>query len=55
MSGEEKTLLVLRREHFERRLDDTTTQAEDEVKSGLLLNIVVRESTAILQLLSRKD
>ena len=33
----------------------TTTEAEDQVKSGLLLNVVVRESTAVLKLLSSED
>src|SRR5210317_374296 len=33
----------------------TSTKTKDQVKSGLLLDVVVRESTAILQLLSGKD
>ena len=32
-----------------------STKAQDQVKSGLLLDVVVRESAAILQLLSGKD
>ena len=32
-----------------------TTEAEDQVKSGLLLNVVVRKGAAVLQLLSSKD
>merc|ERR1719153_2210946 len=33
----------------------STPEAEDEVKSGLLLDVVVRESTTILQLLAGED
>ena len=33
----------------------TTSQPQDEVKSGLLLNVVVRQRSAILELLSCKD
>jgi hypothetical protein len=33
----------------------TTTQAEHEVKGGLLLDVVVRKSTAVLELLASED
>ena len=33
----------------------TTTKSEDQVKSGLLLNIVVRKGSAVLELLSSED
>ena len=33
----------------------TTTKAEDQVKSGLFLNIVIRKGAAILQLLPSED
>lgn len=33
----------------------TTTQAENKVQSRLLLDVVVRESTSILQLLAGED
>lgn len=33
----------------------TTTKTEDQVESGLLLNVVVRKSTAILKLLTSED
>ena len=33
----------------------TTTQTKHQVKSGLLLNVVVRESAAILELLAGED
>jgi hypothetical protein len=33
----------------------TTTEAKNQVKSGLLLDVVVAKSTTILELLSSKD
>ena len=33
----------------------TSTKSQDEMESGLLLDVVVRESTAILELLSSED
>lgn len=36
-------------------LGHTTTEAEDQVESGLLLDVVVRKSTAILELLASED
>ena len=33
----------------------TTTQAEHEVEGRLLLNVVVRKSAAVLELLARED
>ena len=33
----------------------TTTETEDQVKSGLLLDVVVREGAAVLELLAGKD
>jgi hypothetical protein len=33
----------------------TATQTEDEVKGGLLLDVVVAEGTAILELLTSED
>jgi len=47
--------VVLGREHFERRLNDTTAEAEDKVERGLLLDIVVRQGATILQLLPGKN
>jgi len=40
---------------LERRLNDTTTETEDQVESGLLLDVVVGESSAILELLTSED
>ena len=39
----------------EGRLDDATAEAEDKVKGGLLLDVVVREGAAVLELLARED
>ena len=36
-------------------LDHATTEPEDEVKRALFLDIIVRESPTILQLLSSED
>merc|ERR1719158_743402 len=36
-------------------LDDSTSQSEDQVEGGLLLDVVVRQGPAILQLLAGKD
>jgi hypothetical protein len=36
-------------------LGHTTTKAEDQVEGGLLLDVVVRKSAAILELLSGED
>jgi hypothetical protein len=41
-----------------KRLDEdlhATTQAEDEMQGGLLLDVVVRKSAAVLELLAGKD
>jgi len=40
---------------LERGLDDATAQAEDKVKSRLLLDVVVGQSPAVLKLLASKD
>ena len=39
----------------ERGLYHTTPQPQHQVQGGLLLNVVIRESPAILQLLASKD
>jgi hypothetical protein len=40
---------------LERGLDDTTTQTEDQVQGGLLLDVVVAQGAAILELLAGED
>ena len=47
--------IVFHRELTQRRLDDAAAEAEDEVERRLLLDIVVTECAAILQLLARED
>jgi hypothetical protein len=47
--------VVLGGQGLERRLDDTTTETEDKVKSRLLLDVVVGKGAAILELLAGKD
>ena len=42
-------------QHGERGLNDTTTETEDEVERRLLLDVVVRERAAVLELLACKD
>ena len=42
-------------QHTERRLNNTTTQTKDQMESRLLLDVVVRESSAIFQLLTSED
>ena len=40
---------------LQRGLNDTTTQAEDQVEGRLLLNVVVAQGAAILKLLASED
>ena len=47
--------VVLAGEGLEGGLNDTTTEAEHKVEGGLLLDVVVRESAAILELLTGED
>jgi hypothetical protein len=48
-------LVVLASEGLEGRLDDSTAEAEDEVEGRLLLDVVVSQGTAVLQLLAGED
>ena len=41
--------------YLQGRLDDTTTQTEDQVQGRLLLDVVVGESSPVLELLSGED
>jgi len=47
--------VVLGSQDLQGRLDDTTTKTKDQVQGGLLLDVVVGESAAILKLLSGED
>ena len=55
LAADHLVLVVLAGKHEEGGLDDTTTETEHEVKGGLLLDVVVREGAAILELLARED
>jgi hypothetical protein len=47
--------VVLHRQRLERRLDQTTTQPQNQVQRRLLLDIVVGEGAAVFELLARED
>ncbi len=47
--------VVLAGQHLERGLNDTTAQTEHKVERRLLLDVVVRERAAVLELLTGKD
>ena len=47
--------VVLTGKDHEGGLDHTTTEAEDEMKGGLLLDVVVSKGAAILKLLAGED
>ena len=55
LSADRLVTVVLRSKGLQGWLDDTTSQSENQVKSGLLLDVVVRQGSAILQLLTSKD
>lgn len=47
--------VVLGSESLEGGFNNTTTQTEDQVEGGLLLNVVVAQGAAILKLLTSED
>jgi hypothetical protein len=47
--------VVLGGKDLERGLNDTTTETEDEVQGRLLLDVVVGEGAAVLELLAGED
>jgi hypothetical protein len=47
--------VVLGGKGLERRLDDATTETEDQVESRLLLDVVVGQGAAVLELLAGED
>ena len=55
LSADHLVAVVLSSEDLERRLDDTTTQSEDEVEGRLLLDVVIRERATVLKLLAGED
>ena len=55
LSADHLVAVVLSGQNLQRWLDSTTTQAKDQMESGLLLDVVVRQSSAVLELLSGED
>jgi hypothetical protein len=48
-------LVILAGKNLERRLNDSTTETEDQMESRLLLDVVVSKSAAIFELLSGEN
>jgi hypothetical protein len=55
LAADHLVAVVLGGERLERRLDDATTETEDQVESRLLLDVVVGKGAAILELLASED
>jgi len=55
LSADHLLAVVLLSEGLEGRLDDTTSESEDQMESGLLLDVVVGKGSAILELLASED
>ena len=55
LAADHLVLVVLAREDLQRRLDDAAAQAQDEVQRRLLLDVVVGERAAVLELLAGED
>jgi len=55
LSADELVAVVLLCEDLERWLNNTASESEDQVKGALLLDVVVREGAAVLELLTGKD
>ena len=55
LAADHLVAVVLLRQDTKRGLDDATTEAEHQVEGGLLLDVVVRQRAAILQLLASED
>jgi hypothetical protein len=55
LAADHLVAVVLGGQGLEGGLDDTTTEAEDQVESRLLLDVVVGESAAVLELLAGED
>merc|ERR1711912_57679 len=52
LSADELIAVVLLSEDLERWLNNTASESEDQVKGALLLDVVVREGSAVLELLT---
>ena len=55
LAADHLVAVVLGSQGLEGGLDDTTTEAEDQVESRLLLDVVVGEGAAVLELLAGED
>ena len=55
LSANHLVAVVLSGQHLQGRLNCSSTKAKNQVKGGLLLDIVVRQSPAVLKLLSSED
>ena len=55
LSADHLIAVVLSSKHLQRGLDSSTTQAKDEMEGRLLLDVVVRKGSAVLELLSSED
>jgi len=55
LAADHLVAVVLLRQDTKRGLDDATTETEHQVEGGLLLDVVVRQRAAILQLLASED
>jgi len=55
LAADHLVAVVLLGQDAERGLDHTTTETEDQVKGRLFLDVVVRESAPILELLAGED
>ena len=55
LTADHLVAVVLTGKDHERGLDHTTTEAENEVKGGLLLDVVVSKGAAVLKLLAGED
>merc|ERR1711998_83681 len=53
--SEQRLLELLLGEHLKGGLDDATENAEHEVESRLLLDVIVRKGAAVLELFSGED
>ena len=55
LTADHLVAVVLTGKNHEGGLDHTTTEAENEVKGGLLLDVVVSKGAAVLELLAGED
>jgi hypothetical protein len=55
LAADHLVAVVLGGERLERRLNDATTETEDQVESRLLLDVVVGKGAAVLELLAGED